>query len=65
MKTKVTVIRINGHAYYLSQYKKHWYNRWKYVMNTVTNCPHLFSSPVSALLMADIGKNYEPKGIFE
>lgn len=37
---------------YIVQYKKHWWNKQKYVIDEQTNCPRLFYSREEALVCA-------------
>lgn len=59
MRTKITKDNISGKTAYIAQFKKHWWNKWKYVNNIKTKNPQLFSTYISARLMADIGKDFD------
>lgn len=39
---------------YIVQYKRHWWNRLKYIMDDDTHCPKLFFTKEQALLNARI-----------
>lgn len=36
---------------YIVEYKKHWWNKWKYIIDNETNCPTLFYGVVNLLVL--------------